>query len=212
MPEPQQRQIWASASTYTTAHSNTGSLTHWVKPGIEPTTSWFLVGFISAAPQWELSLFFFFFFTQHQFQIFLLFLRKVDLVAITNKTIFSSINSWFLCFVLFLFGYTCGIWSSLARDQTHTTAATQATAMSKPGLLTAAPQENSHSWFLISYLDLEEFHHLFFLQLSSIMRSSQSVPSDDIPLDFPVLCYCSHYFVFHTLKFHSLLILVTMDD
>ena len=25
----------------------------WVRPGIEPETSWFLVGFLSAAPQWE---------------------------------------------------------------------------------------------------------------------------------------------------------------
>ena len=25
-----------------------------MRPGIEPATSWFLVGFISAAPQWEL--------------------------------------------------------------------------------------------------------------------------------------------------------------
>ena len=39
---------------YTTAHGNTRSLTHWARPGIKPATSWFLVGFISAAPQWEL--------------------------------------------------------------------------------------------------------------------------------------------------------------
>ena len=49
------------------SHSNTGSkpslwptpqlssrrrqiLTHWVRPGIEPATSWFLVGFLSDAP------------------------------------------------------------------------------------------------------------------------------------------------------------------
>ena len=32
---------------YTTTHSNTGSLTHWARPGIEPTTSWFPVGFVS---------------------------------------------------------------------------------------------------------------------------------------------------------------------
>ena len=31
----------------TTAHRNTGSLTHWVKPGIEPATSRFLVGFVN---------------------------------------------------------------------------------------------------------------------------------------------------------------------
>ena len=40
--------------TYTTVHGNTGSLTHWARPGIEPETSWFLVGFISAVPWWEL--------------------------------------------------------------------------------------------------------------------------------------------------------------
>ena len=41
-------------STYTTAHSSAGSLTHWARPGIEPTTSWFLVRFVSAAPRQEL--------------------------------------------------------------------------------------------------------------------------------------------------------------
>ena len=29
--------------TYTTAHGNNGSLTHWARPGIEPATSWILV-------------------------------------------------------------------------------------------------------------------------------------------------------------------------
>ena len=54
-PEPQQRGIRAASATYTTA----GSLTHWARPGIEPATSWFLVGFISAAPRQELLCFFF---------------------------------------------------------------------------------------------------------------------------------------------------------
>ena len=40
--------------------SNTRSLTHWARTGIEPSTSWFLVGFISAVPRWELLLFFIF--------------------------------------------------------------------------------------------------------------------------------------------------------
>ena len=35
---------------YTTAHGNARSLTHGARSGIEPTTSWFLVGFVSAAP------------------------------------------------------------------------------------------------------------------------------------------------------------------
>ena len=33
--------------TYTTAHSNAGSLAHRARPRIEPTTSWFLVGFFN---------------------------------------------------------------------------------------------------------------------------------------------------------------------
>ena len=53
-PEPQQRQIWATSATYTTAQSNTGSLTPRAGPRIKPATSWFLVRFVSTAPQWEL--------------------------------------------------------------------------------------------------------------------------------------------------------------
>ena len=34
--------------------SNTKSLTYWTRPGIKPTSSWILVGFITAEPQWEL--------------------------------------------------------------------------------------------------------------------------------------------------------------
>ena len=33
--------------TYTTAHCIARSLTHWVRPGIKPATSWFLVGFVN---------------------------------------------------------------------------------------------------------------------------------------------------------------------
>ena len=40
--------------SYTTAHGNARSLTHWARPGVEPTSSWILVGFTSAQPQWEL--------------------------------------------------------------------------------------------------------------------------------------------------------------
>ena len=46
-PEPQQRGIGAASATYTTAHGNAGSSTHWTRLGIEPETSWFLVGFIN---------------------------------------------------------------------------------------------------------------------------------------------------------------------
>ena len=33
--------------TYTTAHSIAGSLTHWARPGIQPKSSWVLVGFVN---------------------------------------------------------------------------------------------------------------------------------------------------------------------
>ena len=46
-PQPQQCRIWAASATYTTVHGNAGSLAHWARPGIEPTTKWFLVGFIN---------------------------------------------------------------------------------------------------------------------------------------------------------------------
>ena len=47
MPQPQQLRIQAEPVTYTTAHGNTRSLTHWARPGIEPATSWFLVRFVN---------------------------------------------------------------------------------------------------------------------------------------------------------------------
>ena len=53
-PQPQQCQIRAASVTYTTAHGNAGSLTPRARPGIQPTTSWFLVGLVSAAPGREL--------------------------------------------------------------------------------------------------------------------------------------------------------------
>ena len=39
----QQFGIWAASVTYATGHGNTRSLAHWARPGIKPTTSWFLV-------------------------------------------------------------------------------------------------------------------------------------------------------------------------
>ena len=39
--------------TYTTAHDHAESLTHSVRPGIEPPSSWILVRFTTTEPQWE---------------------------------------------------------------------------------------------------------------------------------------------------------------
>ena len=48
------QKIPAASSTYTTVHDNDGSLTHRARPGIEPTSSWMLVGLLPAEPQQEL--------------------------------------------------------------------------------------------------------------------------------------------------------------
>ena len=47
IPQPEQCRIWAVSATYVTAHSNYRSLTHWARPGIEPVSSWILVGFVN---------------------------------------------------------------------------------------------------------------------------------------------------------------------
>ena len=46
-------QSQAESATYTTAHSNAGSLPHRVGPGIESVSSWVRVRFITALPQRE---------------------------------------------------------------------------------------------------------------------------------------------------------------
>ena len=46
-PQPQQHWIQAMSETHTTAHSNMGSLTHWARLGIEPASSWILVGLVT---------------------------------------------------------------------------------------------------------------------------------------------------------------------
>ena len=51
MPQPQQCQIWAMSVTYSTAHSNVGSLPQWVRPGMEPASSWLLIRCVSAEPR-----------------------------------------------------------------------------------------------------------------------------------------------------------------
>ena len=53
-PMPQQHQIPAMTATCITAHSNAGFLTHQVRPGIEPISSWMLVMFVTTEPQGKL--------------------------------------------------------------------------------------------------------------------------------------------------------------
>ena len=46
----------ATSATCTTAQGNARSLTHWVKPGIQPVSSWIVVVIVSTALQQELPL------------------------------------------------------------------------------------------------------------------------------------------------------------
>ena len=48
----------ATAVTYTAAHSNTRSLTHWERPGIQPVSSWIPVGFVTAGSWRKLPIYF----------------------------------------------------------------------------------------------------------------------------------------------------------
>ena len=41
------------SGTYTTAHGNTGSLTHWARPGTKPVSSWILVRSTYTEPWWN---------------------------------------------------------------------------------------------------------------------------------------------------------------
>ena len=47
-------QIGAAAAGLPQLTAMLGSLTHWTRPGIEHESSWMLVRFVSAGPQWEL--------------------------------------------------------------------------------------------------------------------------------------------------------------
>ena len=51
---PGPHPIRATSAIYITAHDNTGSVSHWTRPGIEPASSWIPVGFITTEPQREL--------------------------------------------------------------------------------------------------------------------------------------------------------------
>ena len=46
-PTPQPHGIQAMSATYTTAHSNARSLTHWARLGINPASLWILVRFVN---------------------------------------------------------------------------------------------------------------------------------------------------------------------
>ena len=91
MTQPQQRGIQAMSVTYTTIQDNTGSLTHWARPGIEPASLWILVGFVSIALQWELPT-----------NLLTLLLFAWNIFHISNFSHFSHF-SVFICIIIFFF-------------------------------------------------------------------------------------------------------------
>ena len=106
MPEPQQLRIWAASVTYTTAHGNAGPLTHWVRPGVEPKTSCFLVGLISAAPRQDHQVVCF---LNHEwvldfFKCIFSFINKI----IWRKIFFFSLLMWWITLIDFcMLNQTC---------------------------------------------------------------------------------------------------------
>ena len=84
--------IRAAAACLRRCYSNARYLTYWARPGVEPESSWILVGFISAEPQWEL--------------LGILFFYGLWVMSHTEKSSLSCLLLKFLCFSLsFVFIY-----------------------------------------------------------------------------------------------------------
>ena len=58
-PTPQQCWIQATSAIYAAACGNTASLTHWAGPGIEPSSSWIPVRFLTCGTTMRISIFVF---------------------------------------------------------------------------------------------------------------------------------------------------------
>lgn len=52
--QPQALGIQATSAAYIAVHGNAGFLTYRTRPGIEPTPSWILAGFVTAEPQQDI--------------------------------------------------------------------------------------------------------------------------------------------------------------
>ena len=88
------------------SHSNAGCLTHWARPGIEPASSWTLVGFISAAPQQELLYFLKFYISSTESMCYFSWNVSWDNCILTcnyhHQDIDIDYNLWILCKFLIL--------------------------------------------------------------------------------------------------------------
>ena len=163
MPQPQQCQIQAMSTTYTTVHGNVGSLIHWARPGNKPVSSAIPVRFVTTEPWQELHL--------KAPLIFHLVLptlsyhphcqASIHLPSVTadlhvcSKVLYKLRHDFF--FFFFVAPMACG--SSQARDQTHTITGTT------PDPQPTVPQGNSQyvsflsDFFHFSKIILRFIHH-----------------------------------------------------
>ena len=129
---PQSQWIRAASATYTIDHGSGGSLTYWARPGIELATSWFLIGFVSAAPGRELLPWYFL-----RRKIFHISRDSKLLLSCISKLTFRIQPAWLTdndsshcCYCWFLMASLAAYGNSWARDwiratdSTYTTAAT----------------------------------------------------------------------------------------
>ena len=100
-----------------------------MRPGIEPATSWFLVGFISSAPRWEL-------WKRIHFKdwIGLIRVRACDTCVYIFKIAVRTCGMWKFPGQVWNWNSSCGNTGSCnplcqVRDWTRTSVATQATAV-----------------------------------------------------------------------------------
>ena len=92
-PQLQQCQFPAMSATYPVAHSNLGSLTHWVGSGIEPASFWILVRFITDS--WALQ------FLGTAFNFLMAILATPTTFTFDVINFFSSFpcHLWFQCYI-----------------------------------------------------------------------------------------------------------------
>ena len=134
--KPQQCQTQAACVTCRTPHGNARSLTHWVRPGIEPTSSWILVRFVSAEPQWEFSGI-----------IFLIYLSDIVLWVYRNAT--------YLCILIL---YPATLPNLLMRFHSFLVASLRFSIYN----ITSSANNDSFNFFLSS---LDSFYLFFFTDL-----------------------------------------------